>query len=84
MKGGWYCSDCGWTTQKLPSGMVTCARCGALGLRGFANARPKRVPCTVEGCGRFVWNDGGVNPIRSQHLWERHMVATPQPQGANE
>ena len=71
-KGGWYCSKCGATTQCLPVGAVTCAQCGALGLRRFNGKRPVRVACPVEDCGERVWADGGVNPGALQHVWARH------------
>lgn len=75
VSGGWYCSRCGATTKRLPVGAVTCARCGALGLRGYDNARPVRVPCPVGACAEKVWDDG-VNPLVAQHQWARHEVLT--------
>ena len=40
MLGGWYCTECGWITRKLPVGLVTCERCGYLGLVGFDGKEP--------------------------------------------
>jgi len=73
MTGGFYCKRCGATYRQLPSGLVTCQRCGEMGLFGYENARPVRVPCLVEGCSEKVWDDGGVNgPSRIQHAYDRH------------
>lgn len=74
LPGGWYCRDCGWTTTQLPSGMVTCGRCGALGLNGFDNDRPEHVKCGLDGCLQLVWIDG-VEPRKWQH--KRHAVRVP-------
>ena len=57
-QGGWYCDQCGYITRSLPSGMVTCSRCGSLGLMGFTGAAPRKMPCLEGGCPHLVWFDG--------------------------
>ena len=40
VRGGWYCTECGTVVTRLPAGLVTCQRCGALGLVGFDGDAP--------------------------------------------
>src|SRR3990167_4290148 len=56
--GGWYCDHCGYTTGRLPGGVVICPRCGSIGLMGFAGKAPMLMPCLEGGCPEKVWFDG--------------------------
>ena len=67
---GFYCSECG-TMQHLGSGLITCRRCGKIGLRGFADP-PRRVVCPHEGCDWTGWDDGEVNDDLKVHLRREH------------
>ncbi len=68
---GFYCSSCGALYATLGSGLITCQRCGAIGLRGFRK-RPMRVSCAVAGCSFTGWDDGGINNDLPQHLRLAH------------
>lgn len=72
VKRGWYCTDCGALYSNPGSGIITCQRCGALGLRGFERV-PKRVRCSI--CDFTGWDDGGVNDDLPRHMRLEH----PQP-----
>lgn len=71
MKGGWYCTECGELYSHPGSGLITCQRCGRLGLRGFAR-RPFRVTCPHDGCTWSGWDDGGINRDLDHHLHREH------------
>lgn len=71
--GGWYCDDCGVLALGLPSGMVNCRSCGGIGLRGYDNARPRRLTCPDHPTWRG-WDDGGVNDDIGRHRREAHVV----------
>lgn len=70
--GGWYCTECGWTTLRLPGGAIHCGACGKLGLRGFHRHYPYRIRCAVEGCSWQGWDDGGVNNDIGEHMRREH------------
>lgn len=70
MNGGWYCPACGAICAALPSGLVTCSRCGNLGLRGF-DRHPQPVHCGEHPDWRG-WDDGGVNDDLGRHLRQAH------------
>jgi hypothetical protein len=71
MRSGFYCSACGAMFNRCPEGIVTCARCGHLGLRCFD--RPiRRVSCTVDGCTFTGFDDGGVNDDLGRHRRREH------------
>lgn len=74
MNGGWYCRKCGACVSVLPTGVVTCQACGAMGLNGFEGARPKQVKCKVKGCTKLYWRDG-VDPMSYQHRLFKHEAA---------
>lgn len=71
LKSGWYCTECGALYSNPGSGLITCQRCGHMGLRGF-NRPPKRVTCPEEGCDFAGWDDGGVNDDLGRHLRREH------------
>lgn len=71
MNGGWYCSSCGALYSHPGSGLITCQRCGSIGLRGFAR-RPREVTCPNDGCRWSGWDDGGTNPDLARHLRREH------------
>jgi hypothetical protein len=73
MSGGWYCSDCGALYSSPGAGVITCQRCGGLGLRGFAS-RPRRVECVEHGW--RGWDDGGINDDLGRHHRQKHAEAT--------
>jgi len=67
---GFYCPACGYTSKRIapegPHGFVYCPSCRSLGMRLFER-EPRRIPCPFEGCLMKVWDDGGADPIASQH-----------------
>lgn len=67
---GFYCTECGATYQTPGAGIITCHRCGHLGLRGFERP-PIRVTCP-KGCDWQGWDDGGVNDDLGRHLRREH------------
>lgn len=68
--GGFYCSTCGAIHLSLPGGLVTCRRCGGLGLRGY-DRTPRRLTCPVHPAWRG-WDDGGVNDDLGRHQRDAH------------
>ncbi len=85
MSGGWYCTNCGTLYRTLcprsrtgrsprpGSGIISCPRCGHLGLRGYERT-PRRVFCPVEDCDFTGWDDGGVNDDLGRHERREHGV----------
>lgn len=71
MKPLWYCSNCGATYSSPGYGLITCQRCGHLGLRG-CERKPVRVVCPVGGCDFTGWDDGGVNDDLGRHRRSAH------------
>lgn len=69
--GHWYCPGCGALHHRLPEGLVTCNRCGNLGLRGYARP-PVRVHCAEPLCTFTGWDDGGVNDDLGRHARLEH------------
>lgn len=69
--GGWYCTECGATYATPGSGLISCQRCGAIGLRGFRRY-PRRIQCPISGCGFRGWDDGGVNDDLGEHARREH------------
>jgi hypothetical protein len=74
---GWYCPECG-DIQGIPGGVVTCRKCGNLGLRAFDGHWPVRTACTapVADCKWLGWTDG-VNDDLVTHLRREHGIAQP-------
>ena len=70
MSGGWYCPDCGARYSTLGHGLITCQRCGNLGLRGYARI-PRRVNCPEHPDWRG-WDDGGINDDMPRHRRREH------------
>ena len=75
MSGGYYCTECGACYSSPGWGLITCGRCGTIGLRGY-NKRPRRVACPVEGCDFRGWDDGGVNDDLGRHNRRDHGSVT--------
>lgn len=76
-QSGWYCTTCGALYSTPGVGLITCQRCGTLGLRGFRRI-PRRVGCPEPGCKFQGWDDGGVNDDLGQHRRREHVGRLPR------
>jgi hypothetical protein len=70
---GWYCSKCGALYSSPGTGVITCQKCGGLGLRGF-HRPPRRIGCAE--CDWQGWDDGGINDDLGRHHRQKHAEAT--------
>lgn len=70
-RGGFYCSGCGACFTTAGWGVITCQKCGQLGLRQFTKM-PRSVTCPKAECDWRGWDDGGVNDDLGRHLRREH------------